>query len=192
MPLIAGRTTWKDLTYWEKEALDILSTWDSRTDEHSNATTIAVLAWSHTSPKASMGFDDVPPMAPRAALKASVDWLVARFGRVNVQWGEVQRLRRGDVDIALGGGPDVLNAVRAKDDGSRLRGFQGDSYVLVIDFGKAGVTSESIHQYGASNRPDSPHYSDQAPSYAALHLKPTFRDATALSQKTERSYTPLD
>jgi len=190
--LLAGRNTWTDLTYWEKEALDILSTWDSKTDEHSSATTIAVLAWSHTSPHASMGFDDVAPMPPRAALKATVDWLVARFGRVSVQWGEVNRLRRGDVDIALGGGPDVLNAVRAKDDGSRLRGFQGDSYVLVIDFVQSGVTSESIHQYGASNRPDSPHYSDQARSFAALHLKPTFSETAALGAKTERSYTPLE
>jgi acyl-homoserine lactone acylase PvdQ len=138
-----------------------------------------------------MGFTDVAPLEPRAALRRTVSWLVERFGRVDVPLGEVQRLRRGNVDLPLGGGPDVLNAVRAKDDGERLVGFQGDSYVLVVEFDEGGVTrSESIHQYGASSRPSSPHYSDQARSFTALHLKPTLRDPADLARKTERSYRP--
>jgi acyl-homoserine-lactone acylase len=190
-PLLSGRAGFSDLTHWERQALDILAAWDGRADEHSSAATIAILAWSRTSPKASQGFTDVAPLPPRDALRSAVAFLVERFGRVDVQLGEVQRLRRGTVDLPLGGGPDVLNAVRAKDDGERLVGFQGDSYVLVVDFPKGGpATSESVHQYGASNRPSSSHYADQARSFTALRLKPTLRDPSELGRKTERSYRP--
>lgn len=190
-PLLSGRAAFGELTHWEREALDILATWDGRADEHSSAATIAILAWSRTSPKASQGFTDVPPLPPREALRSTVAFLVERFGRVEVRLGEVQRLRRGAVDLPLGGGPDVLNAVRAKDDGERLVGFQGDSYVLIVDFPKDGpATSESMHQYGASNRPSSTHYADQARAFTALRLKPTLRDRSELGRKTERSYRP--
>lgn len=193
LPLLAGRAGFGDLTHWEREALDVLAAWDGRADEHSSPATIAILVWSRTNPKTSQGFTDVAPLSPREALRSTVAWLVERFGRVDVQLGEVQRLRRGSVDLPLGGGPDVLNAVRAKDDGERLVGFQGDSYVLIVDFPKDGpVTSESIHQYGASNRPSSPHYADQARSFTALRLKPTLRDPADLARKTERAYRPGD
>lgn len=190
-PLLAGRAGFADLTHWEREALDILATFEGRADEHSSAATIAILVWSRTNPKFSQGFTDVAPLSPREALRSAVAWLVERFGRVDVPLGEAQRLRRGAVDLPLGGGPDVLNAVRAKDDGARLRGFQGDSYVLIVDFPKDGsATSESIHNYGASNRPSSPHHADQARAFTALRLKPTLRDPGDLARKTERSYRP--
>jgi acyl-homoserine-lactone acylase len=192
-PLVGGRAALGELTHWEREALDILAAWDGRADEHSSAATIAILVWSRTNPKTSQGFTDVAPLSPRDALRGAVAWLVERFGRVDVPLGEAQRLRRGTVDLPLGGGPDVLNAVRAKDDGERLVGFQGDSYVLVVDFPKDGpATSESIHQYGASNRPSSPHHADQAASFTALRLKPTLRDPAVLARKTERAYHPGD
>jgi len=189
-PVLRGRASFGDLNQWEREALDLLAAWDGRADEHSMGATIAILTWSRTSPKAAQGFTDVAPLGPRAALRGTVDWLVDRFGRVDVPLGEAQRLRRGNVDLPLGGGPDVLNAVRAKDDGQRLVGFQGDSYVLVVDFAKDATTSESIHQYGASSRPGSRHYADQAPSFVAVRLKPTLRDPAELARHTERNYRP--
>jgi acyl-homoserine-lactone acylase len=109
---------------------------------------------------------------------------------VDVPLGEVQRLRRGTVDLALGGAPDVLNATYTKRAGGRLVGTQGDSLVLIVDFLPGGAQSESVQPYGASSRPSSPHYADQAPLFVAHRLKPTLRASEDLAQHTERSYHP--
>jgi acyl-homoserine lactone acylase PvdQ len=113
------------------------------------------------------------------------------YGRVDVPLGTVQRLRRGAVDLPLGGGPDVLNAAytRKSDDG-HLVGIQGDSYILIAAFGQDGVSSQSIHQYGASNRPDSKHYADQAPLFVQRKLKPALRREADIRAQLEREYTP--
>ena len=102
------------------------------------------------------------------ALRDVVRFLEGGFGRVDVPLGEVQRLRRGAVDLPLGGGPDVLNATYATRVGSHLVGTQGDSLVLIVGFGPGGARSESIQPFGASNRPASRHYADQAPLFVAV------------------------
>lgn len=50
------------------------------------------------------------------------------FGRVDIPWEQANRLARGQVNLGLGGGPNVLNAVyvELQLDG-RIKGFQ-DSF----------------------------------------------------------------
>ena len=50
----------------------------------------------------------VPPELIRAGFEAAVDHLQTHFGRIDPAWGDVNRLRRGDVDLPVGGGPDTL------------------------------------------------------------------------------------
>jgi len=102
----------------------------------------------------------------------------------------VQRLRRGAVDLPLGGGPDLLNAIYTHEAGGRLTAYQGDSYILIVEFSKDGVASSSIHQYGDSSRPASPHYADQAPLFIRHELKPALRDLAAIRANLEREYHP--
>jgi acyl-homoserine-lactone acylase len=127
---------------------------------------------------------------PAAALRDVVRYLEKSFGHVDVPLGEVQRLRRGAVDLPLGGGPDVLNAAYAKRADGRIVGTQGDSLVMIVELAPGGATSTSIQPYGASNRPGSPHYADQAPLFVARQLKPTWRAPEELAQHTERAYRP--
>jgi acyl-homoserine-lactone acylase len=135
--------------------------------------------------------DTDPQMTdPSAALRNVVHYLEEGSGRVDVPLGEVQRLRRGAVDLPLGGGPDVLNATYTKRVDGRLVGTQGDSLVMIVEFAPGGARSTSIQPYGASNRPGSPHYADQAPLFVARQLKPTWRAPEELAQHTERSYRP--
>ncbi len=179
----------------EREALAILRAWDGVTSEDSLGATLAILVWRRVDPKHAIGGarGDADGVSPSRALHETVQWLLANFGSVRVRWGDVQRLRRGAVDLPVGGGPDVINAVLARDawDG-RLVGYQGDSYVLEVEFEKDKTTSRSIHQYGASVRAGSPHYADQARLYVAHELKPTLRDPAELAKHTERSYHPGD
>ena len=100
---------------------------------------------------------------------------------------------RGELDIGLGGGPDVLHAIYADlaDDGHQ-HGTAGDSYVMLVAWDSEGkVTSYSIHQYGsATSRPASPHYADQPPLFARRELKPVWMDEAEILNHLEHSYRP--
>ena len=129
---------------------------------------------------------------PVLAFQRAVAFLVKHYGKVDVPLGELQRLRRGTVDLPIGGGPDVMNAVYTKKVDGHLVGFQGDSYVLEVEFGADGVRSRSLHQYGNSCRPGSPHYADQAPLFVKHELKDSYFREEDLKQNVERSYRPGD
>jgi penicillin amidase/acyl-homoserine-lactone acylase len=115
------------------------------------------------------------------------------FGRLDVPWGEVNRLRRGSVDLPLGGAPDTLRAIYTRrDDDGRRRAVGGDSYVLLVEWDREGrVSSRSIHQYGSATAdPRSPHYADQAPLFARYALKPVWLDEADIRAHLEREYRP--
>lgn len=172
----------------EREAQEILRGWNRTTDEKEAGATIAILTWRGVNPDKAGG--GATPTDAVTSFKETVAWLVAHFGSVHVPWGEVHRLRRGPLDLPLGGGPDVLNGVNARTDGDRLVGRSGDSFVMIVELGAERVSSTSIHQYGASNRPSSKHYADQAPIYLKRTLKPTWRTPAELAEHTERAYSP--
>ena len=94
------------------------------------------------------------------------------------------------LDLPLGGGPDVINGINARNVDDRLVGRQGDSLVMVVELGPDGTRSTSIHQYGASSRPGSPHFADQAPLFVKRGMKPTWRTPGELAGHTERAYEP--
>jgi penicillin amidase/acyl-homoserine-lactone acylase len=173
----------------ETKALALLKNWDGVVGEDVVPATIAILTWRRVNPARAGG--SATPTDLRSAFRDAVKWLMAHFGKVDVPWGDVQRLRRGTVNLPLGGGPDVLNAVNAREtDDGHIVGRQGDSLVVIVDFAPDKTTSESIHQYGASNRTSSPHYADQAPLATKRTLKPTWRTPEEQAAHTERAYHP--
>ena len=133
-----------------------------------------------------------PPDA-REELKKAAAHLREHFGRLDPPLGAVLRLRRGKVDLPLDGGPDVLRAAPLwdfdKDGRARVR--HGDSFIMFVSWDKAGqVRSRSIQPFGASNRPGSPHYADQAPIFARHGLKPVLFDPVSLRGNIRREYRP--
>jgi penicillin amidase/acyl-homoserine-lactone acylase len=136
---------------------------------------------------------DITDEQMRAGFEKAAATLKKNFGRVDVEWNQVNRLIRGHVDLGLGGGPDVLHAVDGdlQKDG-RLKGKEGDSYILMVSWDKNGlVHSESIHQYGSATLDESsPHYADQAPLFVKCQLKPVWRDESEIRQHLEKEYRP--
>jgi penicillin amidase/acyl-homoserine-lactone acylase len=126
-------------------------------------------------------------------LSAAARLLQDHFGRIDVPWQDVLRLRHGTVDIGLSGGPDLLHAVygRPGSDG-RIAGVAGDSYILLVEWdGQGRVSSRSIQPYGSATLDGrSPHYADQAPLFAAGRLKPVWMDETEIRAHLEREYRP--
>ncbi len=128
------------------------------------------------------------------AFERVVDDLMERHSRVDPQWGEVNRLVRGDLDIPIGGGPDTLHAVYGDWERGRFRGTAGDAYVLVVRWMPDGsFDSYSIHQFGSATQDAaSIHYADQAPLFARRDLKPVWFDEPDIRAHLEREYRPGD
>lgn len=190
-PLFATYTPQNDD---EAKALDLLRRWDGNTDEDSVGASIAALAIRHVFYYSDLDGDGMLTKDPVDAFRRSVRFLKQQHGRVDVPLGTLQRLRhgkgKGAIDLPLGGGADILNAAYTKKVGGHLVGIQGDSYVLIVEFGPDGPRSQSIHQYGSSLRENSPHYSDQAPLFAKRTLKDSYFREADLAKNTERTYQP--
>jgi len=176
------------------DAKAILRSWDLQTDPQNRGAALAVLAYLQVFPYGTRrAIGEISDEQIRTGLQTAAKTLKKHFGRIDVAWKEVNRLIRGQVDLGLGGGPDVLHAVDGtlQKDG-RLRGSEGDSYVLMVSWDKAGkVHSRSIHQYGSATLDaSSRHYADQAPLFAERELKPVWRDESDIRRRLEREYRP--
>jgi penicillin amidase/acyl-homoserine-lactone acylase len=127
------------------------------------------------------------------SLAQAVEVLMEHFGRVDVPWQQVNRLRRGDVDLGLSGAPDVLHAVYGElEEDGRFRGIAGDSYIMLVIWLPDGtVSARSIHQYGSATLDDqAPHYADQAPLFVRHELKPVWFDEADIRANLEAAYWP--
>lgn len=186
-PLLSSYTPRNDA---ERQALDLLRRWDGDTNEDSVCATVAILSIRPVFYEVDVDGDGMQTKDPILAFQRAVEFLQKHYGRVDVPLGTVQRLQHGSIDLPVGGGPDVMNATYTKKRDGHLVGIQGDSYVLIVDFTAQGPHSQSIHQYGASVRAESPHYSDQAPLFVKRQLKETFFRDQDLQGNIERTYQP--
>jgi acyl-homoserine-lactone acylase len=154
-------------------AQKLLAQWDFNSDANAPADTLGE-AMMHLAN--SDNYHGRPLREPRGALREAVDRLMKCCGRIDPPLGQVQRLIHGTVDIPANGGTDTLRAATGwepMEDG-RMRVYHGDSFIMLINWDKAGkVFSQSIQPYGsAPTRPASPHYTDQMKLFEAHKFKP--------------------
>ena len=175
-----------------KEAQEVLRNWDGDTRQDSRGTALAVITGTR-----ALGYEYIKPEAdPMEMLKKTAEDLMARFGRLDPQWGEINRIQRGDVDLPLDGGPDVLRAIYADRDGISndgvMNAFAGDTHIMYADWDKAGkLTLKSIHQYGAATMDEnSPHFADQVPLFARGEYKPMLMTLEEVLPSATRDYRP--
>jgi acyl-homoserine-lactone acylase len=159
----------------ERVGLDVLASWDLDTGRASVGAGLMVLTIAELYDEASLDLeparlgdrevaDAVSDEVLMASYRSAVAWLVDAHGRVDVPWGEVNRLRRGELDLAVDGAPDVLRAIYGERRDGVLEAIAGDSYVSAITFDADGtVSSRAIHQFGSATLDEgSPHHADQA------------------------------
>ncbi len=172
-----------------QRALEILRSWDLKTNPENTGAAIAVLSMEPVV-RAEMLGKQVPD--PIEIFKERAHQLQDTYGRVDVRWDQVNRLVRGELNLGLGGGPDQLRCVYGDWNGQYLRAIAGDCYVLLVTWEPDGkVRSKSIHQYGsATENPDHPHFDDQAPMFVKEEMKPTFLDYEELLNHIEVRYRP--
>lgn len=109
-----------------------------------------------------------------ASLAIAARDVASRWGSIDVAWGEVHRVRRGDVDVPVGGCSGALGCFRTlsfttAEDGKRIASV-GDAWVLAVEFADTPV-AYSVLAYGQSPDPASPWHSDQAAMFARGEMK---------------------
>ncbi|RJP66995.1 MAG: acylase [Candidatus Abyssobacteria bacterium SURF_17] len=172
-----------------REAVEVLRGWDLKTNAENTHAAIGALT---IQPFYYAQFRETGPLDLMGRFSEVAHKLKKAHGRIDVPWSEVNRLRRGTIDLGLGGGPDVLRAIDGDEiiDG-RVTANSGDCYIIMATWGSDGVTSQSIHQYGSATlNAESPHYADQSPLFAQCLMKPVWLDESEIRAHLEREYRP--
>ncbi len=171
------------------KALELLRNWDLDTDSSSTATHLAIRAIRPQFNPAKYEYDAEKIMD---RLKKAVSWLNENFGRLDVKWGDIQRLQRGKTDLSLSGGPDILRAVYSKEKDDKYVGIAGDCFYEIVEWDSNGnVSAKSIHQFGTATQDTSSiHYDDQAQLFARHQMKPVWMKLEDIKLNLERSYRP--
>jgi acyl-homoserine-lactone acylase len=171
-----------------KAAQQLLKNWDRKTNISNRATALAVLMSTEAAHS-----DSHPDVAPIDALHHAITTLKTHFGRIDPEWGQVNRMRRGTLDLPIDGGPDTYRAVYgvAQKDGT-LTASAGDTFIMFVTWDKAGtLSSDSIHQFGSATLDTrSTHYADQAPLFVGMKTKPVLFTQGQLQGNIEADYHP--
>ena len=127
------------------------------------------------------------------------------FGSWRVAWGEINRLQGMDESknetfqvarpsVAIPGFSGSDGAVftfyaRPVDGQKRRYGAAGGTYISVVEFAPK-VRGFSVHVFGASANPRSPHFMDQSPLFARGEFKPAWLALEDIKANLESSYHP--
>ena len=172
-------------------AQNLLKQWDFNSDGNGRADALGE-AMMHMAN--SDAYHGRPLPDAKAKLREVVDALMKGFGRIDPPLGDVQRLIRGKVNLPANGGTDTLRAATVWEpmDNGQMRVRHGDSFIMLTSWDKAGkLTSQSIQPYGsATNRPDSPHYTDQMQMFLDRKFKPVHFEWADAVRNAKRRYRP--
>ncbi len=175
-----------------RQAQEILRNWDGDTNKFSRGAALAVITGTR-----ALGYEYTETEAdPMEVLGQTANDLMDKFGRLDPEWGEVNRIVRGDVSAPLDGAPDVLRAIYADRDGVAKDGvmnaFAGDSHIFIADWAPDGsLRVDSIHNYGSATLDEtSPHYADQVELFANGGYKPVAMTLEAVLKEATRDYRP--
>lgn len=199
-------TNWKELMDLDSdkypelaEEIIILKSWDLNTDIESVGATLFLLCWNsmyqRLQPQGLWKHGYVAEEAEFVtALAEAQKHLMKYFGKIIVPLGDFQRHRRGEVDLPVGGGPNILAAMYAAEgkDG-RFESKVGDGFIQFVKYDQTGpVLIQTMMPYGASSKPDSPHYTDQMEMYVNQQLKEMTLDMEMIKAQATSAYHPGD
>nr|WP_245602708.1 acylase [Gloeothece verrucosa] len=172
------------------EAAEVLDKWDRQTNADSRGAALFALwaltiepsglfskPWNQqnylTTPTGIADFNTA--LAVLEGVAAQIKLL---YGRLDVSWGEVVRLRYGDKDLPASGGPGILGCFRVlnlqKAQDERFQVAFGDTYIAAIKFSDP-PEAKALMVYGNSTQPGSVHVGDQLELYAQGQLRPVWR-----------------
>ncbi len=183
---------WDKTVAPESRGGTLFEAWWRRYTEHANADTMYAVPWSFDDPVSTPSGIRFPDRAAEAFAWAVNDTR-QRYGSVDVPWGDVHRVRVGNVDVPVGGCDGALGCFRVlwfKDDPDGKRSVAGgDGWILGVEFGDQ-PHAVSVLAYGETRREDSPFHSDQAAMFARGEVKPVLWLEKDIEANTIRKYHP--
>lgn len=189
------------------DALQMLERWDNRAAPESPGAVLFELWYRRYADSVSAEFAKpwtpsdpthtpdglAEPGRARDAFVWAVSEAARRYGSADVAWGEVHRVRLGNVDVPVGGCSGQLGCFRVlnfrTDRDGKLAANGGDGWILAVEFTDV-PRAISVLAYGQSNRPESPHSSDQAEMFARGELKQVHYTQAAVERNAVRRYRP--
>ncbi|MEB3214880.1 MAG: acylase [Nostocales cyanobacterium 94392] len=173
-----------------QRAVNVLEKWDRQANAPSKGA-VLFAAWAE-----ELDFDQAftkpwSPDAPRTTpdglanpqdavilLETVAAKVEKAYGKLDVAWGEVFRLKYESIDLPGNGGDDYLGIFRvvnfAPSENGQFQPVAGDSYVAAIEF-STPVKAMALMSYGNSSQPGSAHSVDQLPLFARQQLRPVWR-----------------
>ncbi len=161
-------------------AVHLLRSWDNRATAKSVGTLLFTLWQDRFDPLLERSPPDqrndvlVLEKLSLEALRMTVEYMRATYGRLDVPWGDVHVIERGDRTHPVGGSPpgsEALHSTWAEEgEDGRYRVTGGSAFTMVVHLSEP-VEAWSLVPYGSSEDPDSPHFDDQAAMQAGKGLK---------------------
>lgn len=177
----------------------VIRRWDGCADRYSVGAGVFLLVFQNVFEKLKLNDSDfkwaidVPEEVYVQALRDARKHLNEHFGGRPVTLGELQRHVRGEMNLPLNGFGDALaaNYNQPWKDGM-FKPYVADSYTHFVQWrpGERLPHMETLHPFGASNRPDSPHYTDQMKLYADQQTKVMTLDLDRIKREAVRTYHP--
>jgi len=199
------------------DAIDALRNWDYKASADSVPMSLAhyygeAYLRSEYRPK-DLGWMDAMIYAGRDLPNAqrinlfhkAIDKLENDFGTWETPWGEINRFQRPNGDIKLTFDDDAPSipvglasgrwgalaayGQRGEITTKKIYGTRGNSFVAVVEFGEK-VKAKTLLAGGQSGDPDSPHFYDQAQSYADIEFKDVAYYEDDVLARAQRTYHP--
>jgi acyl-homoserine-lactone acylase len=164
---------WDNTAAPDSRGAMLFEIWYQRYAQGQQPPAIFAHPWSELDPlKTPRGVAD--PARAAEAFAWAVQETARRHGRWDVEWGEVHRVRRGSVDVPVGGCSGTMGCFRvlgfARDPDGKLVANTGDGWVIAVEFTDT-PRAYSVLAYGQSPDPESPWHSDQATMFARGEMK---------------------
>jgi acyl-homoserine-lactone acylase len=164
---------WKNDAAPDSRGAMLFEIWYQRYAQGRQGPEIFAHDWSESDPlNTPRGLAD--PARAADAFQWAVEETTRRHGKWDVAWGDVHRVRRGAVDVPVGGCSGALGCFRVlgytRDQDGKLVASTGDGWVLAVEFSNT-PRAYSVLAYGQSPNTASPWHADQAAMFARGEMK---------------------
>ena len=201
-----------DLSDIQKEAFEVLKKWDRKAEVDSEGGVLFanwLINVSGGRPYDNHYFDkdwsleapDVTPdglkdgQAALASLEKAASEMKENYGNLNVKWGDVNRLKIGDKEVAGNGGHGWLGefrtvyytplAPRGTPEALTNYAVAGDTYVAVIEFGER-PKAKVLLTYGNATQKGNPHIGDQLELFSQKKMRDAWFEREDVEANLER------
>jgi acyl-homoserine-lactone acylase len=183
---------WDNRVARDSRGASVFELWAYEYLEAADPDSISEVEWSFDQPtQTPRGIGD--PEAAVTAFQTAVTTAIERYGTWDVRWGDVHRIRAGDLDVGVGGCSGTLGCFRVvgfRDDEDGIhRARTGDAWVLAVEFANT-PRAYSVLLYGNSNKEDSPYFYDQAEMFANNRMKRVAYSEPDIQQDLVERYHP--